>query len=303
MTTLNDLRRKIETQYLEPVNEETPSTGITGDITAGAAEFTITSGILSPDEESYIAPGRPLELDSELVKVSDFDQVTKAVTVSKRGYRGTTPAAHTAADCEVRIPTRWPRATIIDTLGSAIGALWQPLYAIATEQATLDTAKYISLPSNTVRILKVEMENDYGDWEPIHTKLLPKNPLDPDSAALQIMVNPYPGALCLIEYGYQVLVPTDADAEIEGLPSKFERIVVADAAAELLAGVDIDAKSQERLTQQIELEGFPVRSGASISSNLIGFTEYLTEKAEKELIASYPRRVRRTRTSLFGNGG
>ena len=303
MTTLNELRKRIETQYLEPVNEETPAATITGDITAGALSLTITSGIFSPEEESYIAPGRPLELDSELIQVESYDQLTKALTIRRRGYRDTEAVAHTSADAELRIPTRWPRATILKTLRSSLEALWQPLYAVATEQTTIDTAKYIPLPANTVRILSVELEDKDGDWYPINAKLLPKHPLDPAVAALQPIANPYPGSLCLVSYGYQVLAPTSDDDEIVGLPSKWERIVLADAASELLAGVDIDAQTQERLTEQIRIEGFPVRSGASISQNLIRFADFLVEKANRELTASYPRKVRRVRTSLFGSGG
>ena len=303
MTTLNDLRIRLETQYLEPVNEETPQTALDADITAGATSFTLVGNTLSPDEESYIASGRPLELDNELIQVGDYDPLTKVVNVRRRGYRNTTPAAHTAATCEVRIPTRWPRQTMLNTLRSAIEGLWQPLYATATEQATIDTAKYIPLPSNTVRILKVELETEYGDFEPIQAKLIPKNPLDPTTAAVQPIANPYPGSLCLIEYGYQIQPPTSNDEEIEGLPSKWERIVLAEAAAELLSGVDIDAQTQERLTEQIRVEGFPVRSGATITQALVGFSEYLEDKAHKELIAQYPRKIRRVSTSLFGSGG
>lgn len=303
MTTLNDLRIRLENQYLEPVNEETPSTTLVGNITSGALSMTIKGGVLSPDEESYIAAGRLLEVDDELVRVGAYNQTTKVVTISKRGVRGTTPAAHTEATAEVRIPTRWPRKTILSTLRSSIEQLWQPLYAIGTEQATIDTAKYIPLPANTVRLLKVELEDENGNFMPVQGKLLPKHPLDPTSAAVQLIATPYAGSICLIEYGYQILAPDSASDEIEGLPSKWERIVLADAAAELLAGVDIDAQTQERLTEMIRVEGFPVRSGATITQALLGFVGYLTEKANKELISAYPRKVRRVRTSLFGSGG
>ena len=303
MSSLNDLRIRLEAQYLEPVNEETPTTTIEGDITDSALNVALTKGVLSPSEESYIAPGRPLELDNELIRIESYNASTGQLTIRRRGYRNTFATAHTAEDCEVRIPTRWPRQTMLDTLRSSINALWQPLYAVTTEQATIDTAKYIPLPLNTVRVLKVEMEDMDGDFQPINARLLPQNPLDPSTAAVLPLSTPYPGSICLIEYGYSIQAPDGNDDEIVGLPAQWERIVLADAAAELLAGVDIDQQTQERLTQQIQAEGFPVRSGSTITQALIGFVEYLVTKADKEQISRYPRGVRRVRTSLFGSGG
>lgn len=303
MTTLNTLRERLEAQYLEPVNEETPTTTIESDISDSALSVQLTRGVLSPSEESYLAAGRPLELDNELIRIESYSTDTGQLTIRRRGYRNTEPAAHTAADCEVRIPTRWPRQTMLDTLRASIDGLWQPLYAVATEQATIDTADYIPLPANTVRILKVEIEDQDGDFQPIDSRFLPQHPLDPTVAAVLPKTNPYPNSLCLIEYGYKIETPDGADTEIEGLPRQWERIVLADAAAELLAGVDIDQQTQERLTQQIQAEGFPVRSGSTITQSLIGFVEYLVTKADKEQISKYPRKVRRVRTSLFGSGG
>jgi len=299
MTTLNNLLQRIQDEYLEPVNEETPATTLVGDITDVATSFIFTDGVFSPDELSWIAPGRLLELDTELVRVTDFDQVTQTVTC-KRGVRGTTAAAHLAATADVRIPTRWPREVVLRALRSSIDGLWQPLFAIKTEQTILEAAEYLSLPLDTVRIISVEYEQRDGDWQYMDAKLLPRNPLDPTVAAIQLPSSPYSGKLALITYGVQIVAPVLNTDTIVDLPEKYERIVLTDAASELLAGIDIDASTQERLTEQIKLEGFPVRSGASVSQSLIGYHEYLVDRANKELVAQWPRRITRQRINIWG---
>lgn len=298
MTTLNDLRQRIENEYLEPVIEETPATTLVSDMSDVATSFTITLGVLSPDEESYIVAGRPLEIDNELIRITSYDQLT-GVIECKRAIRGTVATAHPSATAEVRFPTRWPRITIEKALRSAIDGLWRPLFAVKTEQATVDATRYIELPANTVTVIEVEYEDKRGDWQSLPTKFLVKHPLNPAIAAAQVARSSFGGALCLITYGVKIDSPSSTSAEIVDLPSNYERIVISDAASELLAGVDIDAVTQERLTEQIRLEGFPVRSGSSISQNLVRYHEYLIQRADKDLVSLFPRSIERKRTSLW----
>jgi hypothetical protein len=289
MATLDELRRRLESLYLEPVVEESPTVPLTQDLNASAEVFRIEPNVLSPDEESHIGPGRLLEIGYELVRVLDYDSTVKEVSC-RRGVRGTNPAAHTADGDEVRFPTRWPRHTIAEALRSAIHALWQPLFVAEEVNATTTTAGYVDLPLDTVRVLQVQVSHD-GMWTPADNVLFHTHPTDQTRAAVQLEPRWGARALCLIRYGRRVTPPDDISEEIELLPAKWERIVLVDAAAELISGVDVDAVTQEVLTQQIRLEQFPVRSGSSISQNLIRYREYLVEQAASELVASYPRDI------------
>lgn len=298
MSSIATLLQQIEDEYLEPVIEETPLTFITTDITDVQLTFTLVSDVFSPDEENHISAGRMLEIDYELVRITAFDEVTKVVTC-RRGARGTTKAAHYAATSEVRIPTRWSRQRVIDALSASIEALWQPLFVVAEERATIETAQYLPLPLNTVQILSVEYQDGNLEWQTVSSRLFSTSPLDSTTASVQIGRLPYQSALCVVRYGMKVTAPDTITEEIELLPAKWDRIVIADAAAQLLAGVDIDAATQERLTEQMRLENFPVRSGSTISQNLIRYREYLVELAVKELVAEYPREVHRRPVSVW----
>lgn len=288
MTTLNDLRQQLEDDYLEPAIEETPQVPITGNLGTSDTQFNVEAGILSPDEESYFAPGRVIELNNEAMRIKTYDESTKLFTVL-RAQRGTSAQTHATGDL-VRIPTRWLRSSQLRALRNAVNSLWQPLYASHEELVTVDTSMYVALPTSTVRILSVEYETRHARWRPAEWRFFATHPLDDDQAAVQVSRGPYANALCLVRYGTQILPPTNDDDEIANLPSKWERIVLADAAANLLSGVDVDAYTQEVMTEKIRLENFPVRSGGSIAQSLIRYREYLVNQAHAELKAQSPRK-------------
>lgn len=298
MTTLNELRQRLEDNYLEPATEETPTVSFTADIDATTTTFTIVDGILSPDEESYIGPGQLLEIDNEVIRVTSYDTSTKVVTC-RRGVRYTEAMSHASSTSEIRFPTRWLRKTQIDALRSAIAALWRPLFAEKEIIATVSASSYISLPLTTVRAT-VRFDHADGTWPTVSSRLIPNHPTEPGRAAVFVSASfPYQSALCVIEYGVRIEAPADDNATIVNLPEKWERIVVVDAAAELLSGVDIDAVTQENMTETLRLDRFPVKSGYSISQNLIRYREYLVDLAKSELVARRPKQIRRRRVDFW----
>lgn len=312
MTTLNQLRERLEDLYLEPAVEETPSVGIDRSLNTTADTFVIDSDVLSPDEESYIAPARIVEIGNEYMRVETYDENTKTVTV-ERAVRGSEAETHLVT-ARLRIPNRFSRMSQIEALKAAIEGLWQPLFVAKEERATISTAGYVGLPLNTVRLLNIKYQSGRTSrWRSVPGELFSTHPMDKGRAAVQVAVmgniggtsrvglrtSTYSGALCVVRYGVRVESPDDNDTDIEDLPQKWERIVLVDAAAQLLSAVDIDAQSQELLTEKIRLENFPVRSGSSISSALLGYREYLVSRAHKELIARYPRPLIKKRASAW----
>lgn len=290
MTTLDQLRQRLEDQYLEPATEETPTAPLAVGITDTDTEIILTPGVLSPDEESFIGPNRLLEIDMELVRVVSYNENTKTAQI-RRGARGTVAAAH-AINTDVRIPTRWTRTAQIAALRASIEALWQPLFTFREEWTVVGTAKWVPLPLNTVRILDVLVEGIDGRYTSIKASLFAVHPNDEQAAGLQLEENPpRRSELINIRYGVRPVAPDDIFEEIEDFPSKYERIVLVDAAAELLGGIDIDAVSQEMITEKMKLENLPISSAARITQQLIRYREYLVEKAHAELKAMFPRKV------------
>ena len=298
MTTLNELRERLEDLYIEPAMEETPSVGIDRSLTTSSDTFAIQSGVLSPDEESYIAPARIVEMGNEYMRVKTYDELTKLMTV-ERGVKGSEAEAHTTT-ARLRIPNRFSRWSQLDALRASIEGLWQPLFVAKEERATLSTLGYIGLPLNTVRLLGIKYQSSRTSrWRSVPGELFATHPMDHERAAVQPALGPNTRALCVVRYGVKLEAPDTNTEDIEDLPQKWERIVIVDAAAQLMSAVDIDAQSQEILTEKLRLENFPVRSGSSISSALLGYREYLVSRAHKELIARYPRQITKQRATAW----
>lgn len=301
MTTLNDLRITLETDYLEPVSERTAKTPLAAAMDDTELTLTITDRVLSPDEEAVIGPGAIIELDYELFQVSDFNMSTSVITVLGRAFEGGGAAAAHAIGASMRLPTRWPRQSQANALSEAIDNLWKPLYVIEEERLTIDTLGYLPLPLDTVEILRVQYEYDTrarglvpttssgSEWLDAEYELFRTHPQDPNFAAVQVVPTLSPGALAIIRYGREPARPALVTDTLAPWEDAWNRIVVLDAAIALLSGVDIDSVTQEYLSQQLRLERFPVRSGATITQAMIAYREYLvTRRREKQTAKSPP---------------
>jgi hypothetical protein len=301
MTTLNDLRITLETDYLEPVSERTAKTPLLAPMDDSELTFTITDGVLSPDEEAVIGPGAVVEIDYELMQVASFDASIFVVTVLSRAFEGGGPAAAHATGASMRLPTRWPRQSQANALNEAIDNLWKPLYVVEEERITIDTLGYLPLPLDTVEVLRVQYEYDTrwgrdhvigssvasSEWLDAEYELFQTHPEDPNFAAVQVVPVISPGALCVIRYGREPGRPDTPADTLDPWEDAWNRIVVLDGAISLLSGVDIDAVTQEYLSQQLRLDRFPVRSGATITQAMIAYREYLVSRRKEKQIAKH----------------
>ena len=300
MTTLNDLRITLETDYLEPVSERTAKTPLASAMDDSELTFTITDDVLSPDEEAVLGPGAVVELDYEMLQVASHDMSTQVITVLGRAFEGGGPAAAHALGASMRLPTRWPRQSQANALMEAIDNLWKPLYVVEEERLTVDTLGYLPLPLDTVEVLRIQYEFDnrwggdlipttsYGsEWLDAEYELFETHPQDPNFAAVQVVPTLSPGALCVIRYGREPARPTLVTDTLDPWEDAWNRIIVLDAGIALLSGVDIDAVTQEYLSQQLRLDRFPVRSGATITQAMIAYREYLVGRRKEKQIAKH----------------
>ena len=90
----------------------------------------------------------------------------------------------------------------------------------------------------------------------------------------------------------------DSDGDIEdttlaeiGLETEYEPIVMAGVAAQLISGRDIPAATVENITQNLQLETFPVGAAANVRNSLLRYQQVLITQARKNLRAKYPEAV------------
>lgn len=295
MTTVDQIRQRLELEYLEPVTESSPSVPITTTMTDATLTVTITDGILSPDEEAILGPGALVEINNELLFVSAFNASTQTLTFPSRGHADSAAAAHAIGDF-LRFPTRWPRYLQVAAVRDAISGLYPPLFVVKEHRIPTGAVGFLDLELETVEVHRVQVQarnfsarDSVGpmSWYDIEAESYQTHPLDDGMAYIRLETG-VPDALAIVGYGVRIALPTLDTDTIVDLPQKWERLILVDAALSLLSGVDIDAVTQEYLTQSLRLERFPVRSGESITRSLIAYREYLINRFENEQLSQTP---------------
>jgi hypothetical protein len=249
-------------------------------MTTSTLTVSFQDDIFSPDEEAILGPGALVEIDDEMLFISSFDMSTSTLTFPARGHSGSTPAAHAIGDY-LRFPSRWPRYLQLKALQDAVDGLFPPLFVTKEARVPTDTIGYLDLELNTVEVHRVQLQSNdrrgFDAWYDIEAEAFPTAPLDSGVAYLRLETNA-PSAQAIVGYGIRIVVPATTSETIVDLPQKWERLVLVDSALSLMSGVDIDAVTQEYLTQSLRLERFPVRSAESITRSLIAYREYLVDR-------------------------
>jgi len=76
-----------------------------------------------------------------------------------------------------------------------------------------------------------------------------------------------------------------------GLENEYEPIIMAGVAAQMMAGRDIPASTNQYITDQMAVQGYPVGSSNSVRNSLLQYQQLLINQARKYLRAKYPEAV------------
>lgn len=245
------------------------------------AAGTLTSGIDADDTSLLIdfgdTPGaaRPnglIEIDSELLHVTQYDPTTGTAVVAPwgRGARGTTAAGH-AIGAMVTVRPRFPRKRVIEAINETIRGICPPLY-VPTDLAPIDTGALIGLgyplPANTLRVLRVDATDVFGGeyladrrvlrhWRVRNvagTQLLEVDRCEVfQTLQVTIAAEPTP------------LVNESDDFAITGLSASCTDVVIFGALAKLVMGVELARQQVITPEAMARADKVPVQSGLAIS--------------------------------------
>lgn len=141
---------------------------LAADITAAATTLSVTDGA------NGIQSGAEIEVDLERMYVRS---VAGAVVTVRRGYRGSTPAAHTA-NTDVIVLPKFPKARILRELNNELVSLSTPsagLFRAATLELVWKSATYgydLAGVTDIEDVLSIQWEDYSGNlWHPVPSKL------------------------------------------------------------------------------------------------------------------------------------
>ena len=148
--TVNDVIDRTLNEWLYNAGANRPRTDtLTGGITADAMSFTVEG------RAEFIAPNSQVEIGSELIQLSGYDETTNVATVapSGRGMYESSASAHLAGEL-VSIGSDYPRITLFNHVVSVIHDLYpMGLYDRALVDVFYNDREVTDLPAGTMDVL------------------------------------------------------------------------------------------------------------------------------------------------------
>lgn len=303
MSTFGQLIDRTYREYLRPVEEQEPLSQvanldtITGGqgITASGTTLQYKEGLFTPEEEELIGAGSVLEIDSELLMVEDINTVSREITV-ERGRLGSTAAEH-AEDTDIILKPKYPRLNVANAIGDQVIGLFPALYAIKKTTITTASTQFVEMPAGTQRILQSKINNSTSNttvYSDIPLELLTDFAGSTTEAAVQFPSAPTSGKTVYVVYASKFTRPTTETTDlntVSGLEDFHEQIVMVGAVAQLLSELDVDASTQNYITENLEQRGVPVGSGERLRNALLRYYGVLLDRARREQRSRFPQGV------------
>ena len=113
-------------------------------------------------------------------------------------------------------------------------------------------------------------------------------------AAVQFPSGPTSGKTVYVVYASKFTRPTAETTDlntVSGLEDFHEQIVMVGAVAQLLSELDVDASTQNYITENLEQRGVPVGSGERLRNALLRYYGVLLDRARREQRSRFPQGV------------
>ena len=291
MTTVSALIDRLYRTILEPPDFQ-PHMGFLSSAMTTASTTVTFDGFSLPEDEQFLALGRLIEIDSELMRVSSYEPTSKTATLHTTGGRnkeGTTLATHDAG-AVVKIGAPWSRLSVFEAIRDNIISLYPRLYTVRTSFVShVGGGGY---PINDELAAEVERAVPDGDFgmTNIHGRFVDQHSFT-GSRAFVTTSGHYGNLWLTYRRRFDV-----ADAETDtlsnlGVESVWEWMILVGAAADLLIGRDIPQAQQDFIGSQIEAETKPPGTEQSIAARLRQYRDYLLDGFAAEMDAEYQPRV------------
>ena len=250
--------------------------------------LTYESGLFSSEEENLLGNGALVEVDQELMLVTAANTSTRTLTVS-RGYAGTTAATH-ADNTNVFINPTFPRKSVFDAVADNIVRLYPSLYNVTTTNVTSNST-YQEVPASTVEVLTSYVQNASGEqYTSAGIQLLRDFPPSSTNTAVQFF-NTSNGKTVHLVVKRKFVRPTSETVDLATdclISDEYEQIVMVGAVADIVGATDIDASTQEFITEKLAAESYPVGSGERLRNALLRLRSLLIDEARGNLRSLYP---------------
>ena len=291
MAAVSTLVDRIYRDFLNKPDDLSAFSRLDGAIDNTTTTVIYEDGLLSSEEENLLAGGALIEVNQELMLVTNIVSSTRTLTVA-RGYAGTTADSH-GDKTNMFINPTFPRKSVFDAVADNISRLYPSLYNITTTNVTSNST-YAEVPATTVSIVNSWVQNADGDqYTSAGIELLTNFPPSSTNTAVQFSNTANGKTVYLVvkrKFG-RPTAETDDLSTACFLEDSYHQIVMIGAVADIMGATDVDASTQEFITEKLAAENYPIGSGERLRNALLRLRSLLIDEARGDLRSLYPQAV------------
>ena len=289
MAAVSTLVDRIYRDFLNKPDDLSAFSRLDGAISSTTSTSVVyETGLFSSEEENLLGSGALIEIDQEIMLVTAANTSTRTLTVA-RGYQGTTAATH-SDEANIFVNPTFPRKSVFDAVADNIVRLYPSLYNVTTTNVTSNST-YQEVPASTVEILTSYVQNATGNqYTSAGIQLLRDFPPSSTNTAVQFY-NTSLGKTVYLVVKRKFVRPTSESVDLATdclMVDEYEQIVMVGAVADIVGATDVDASTQEFITEKLAAESYPVGSGERLRNALLRLRSLLIDEARGNLRSLYP---------------
>ena len=291
MAAVSTLVDRIYRDFLNKPDDLSAFSRLDGAIDNTTSTVIYEDGLLSSEEENLLAGGALIEINQELMLVTNIVSSTRTLTVA-RGYAGTTADSH-GDKTNMFINPTFPRKSVFDAVADNISRLYPSLYNVTTTNVTSNST-YQEVPATTVEVVNSWVQNATGDqYTSAGIELLTNFPPSSTNTAVQFS-NTANGKTVYLVVKRKFARPTAETDDLSTacfLEDSYHQIIMIGAVADIMGATDVDASTQEFITEKLAAENYPIGSGERLRNALLRLRSLLIDEARGDLRSLYPQAV------------
>jgi len=236
-----------------------------------------------PEDEELLNVGAQIEIGSELMQITAYDENTTTATVI-RAAGGTTAAAHVAGDV-VTLSPPYTRLSALEAVADNIQTLYPRLYTVNAKLVTSVGRGIFDIDDDLAVEVVESWPDSMSSTVDVDSRMVDYHPAVGGRAVIS---NVIAGSLWVRYRRRFGSALTEVDTlEALVMDDRWVNIVMAGAAADTIAGRDISASHTEWVGGALQAENIPVGTRSSLARQLAAYREHLLTQATKEMRAEY----------------
>ena len=286
MSTVGQVIDRIYREWLTPASEQEGLGQLDGAIDDSTTSVTLSTDMISPDEQNHSAPGTVMEVGLEQMLIVTYDPNTKVATVV-RGYNGTTAASHSDDDLVIMRP-KFARQVVFDAVADEVVSLHPPLWGYSTLTTTGQTEP-IEVDADVVGIAEVTWLDINTDPKGGTARIIRNYPPVSSGRAIRLHVPEGKTTYLILkkEFSRPTAESDDLEADILVRP-EWEQIVIFGAASRVSSYVDPTKLDFDWATEFDQHQGNPTGTGTVLGRRLQSMRNDLLDRASRRLAKEYP---------------